>query len=311
MDRVLAEDERRRDLAVRQAGGDESQDLGLAHAERGVAVRLGGRRVAEEADERSAKRPLIVHPGDVCVAVDGDEAGVRQEAGDLTAVRDRDGAVSAAVQDEGRRLDVGEEFARVRRQIEVEERRRDLGRRRVPVVPAQRLDRVAVGPREHQPGQHLGRERPVRPDEVDQRAARRLRDVRPRDVAPEEDEFLHPLGREAREPGGRHAGARAGEQRDPALAARVEHRGEDTRLRLDGGRARRVPVRQAGSHAVVADDAMRTGEFLEEAPRVRIIPFLLEMRHPPSAEEQRRAFPDRRVRDPAAVELAEADLLLH
>ncbi len=39
-----------------------------------------------------------------------------------------------------------------------------------------------------QPGEHLRRERPVRPHEVDERAARRIRDVVARDVAAEEDD---------------------------------------------------------------------------------------------------------------------------
>jgi len=51
VDRVLAEDERRGDLAVRQAGGDEAQHLGLTAGEWRVAVRLHGGGVVEETGE--------------------------------------------------------------------------------------------------------------------------------------------------------------------------------------------------------------------------------------------------------------------
>jgi hypothetical protein len=50
VDGVLAEDQRERDLPVREALRDEAKDLGLAAAERRAAVRLGLRSVAEESD---------------------------------------------------------------------------------------------------------------------------------------------------------------------------------------------------------------------------------------------------------------------
>ena len=52
---VLAEDERRGDLAVREPLGHEAQHLRLAPAERGAAVRLDRLGVAEETGERAAQ----------------------------------------------------------------------------------------------------------------------------------------------------------------------------------------------------------------------------------------------------------------
>ena len=53
---VLAQDERGRDLSVREAHGDEAQHLGLAPAEWRVAVRLDDDRVVEEAGKRWSSR---------------------------------------------------------------------------------------------------------------------------------------------------------------------------------------------------------------------------------------------------------------
>ncbi len=308
---MLAEHERRGDLAVRQAGRDESQNLGLARAEGGVAVHLARGGVPQEPDERAAQRPLVVQPRQVCVAVERDEPRVGEKPSDLAAVRDRDGPVPAAVEHERRGLDGREVSACVRRQVELEERPCHVRRRRVALVPAHRLDRAAVRLGQDQAGEHLGRERPVRPHEVDDGAPRRLGHVRPRGIAPEEDEPLDALGRDARESGGCDAGAGAREERHAVPAARVDHGGERAHLRLDGRCAHPVPVREARAEPVVAHDPMRPGELLEEHPGVRILPLFLEVRHPAPAEEQRRALTDGRVCDPPAVELAEANLLLH
>ena len=56
---------------------------------------------------------------------------------------------------------------------------------------------------------------------------------------------------------------------------------------------------------------MRPREVLEERARLRVVPLLLEVRDPAGREEEERPLSGRRVRDAAAVELAEPDVLLH
>ena len=70
-------------------------------------------------------------------------------------------------------------------------------------------------------------------------------------------------------------------------------------------------IGEPDAQPVVAHDAVALCELLEEAPRERIGPLLLEVGDPAAAEDERRPLADRGVRDPMAVELAEADLLLH
>ena len=68
---------------------------------------------------------------------------------------------------------------------------------------------------------------------------------------------------------------------------------------------------EPGPEPVVPDDPVGTGEALEEGARRRVLPVLLEVRHPATAEEQQRSLADARVRDPAPVELREAEILFH
>ena len=56
---------------------------------------------------------------------------------------------------------------------------------------------------------------------------------------------------------------------------------------------------------------MRPGEALVEPPRGGLLPLVLEMCHPPPAEEEQRPLAHARVRDPLAGERAEPDVLLH
>ena len=107
------------------------------------------------------------------------------------------------------------------------------------------------------------------------------------------------------------AGARAREHRRRPLRARVEHGGELRRLVLLGRGALEHAVGEPGPEPVVPDDPVGTGEALEEGARRRVLPVLLEVRHPATAEEQQRSLADARVRDPAPVELREAEVLLH
>jgi ribosomal protein S18 acetylase RimI-like enzyme len=52
-------------------------------------------------------------------------------------------------------------------------------------------------------------------------------------------------------------------------------------------------------------------ELLEEAPRARVIPLLLEMRHPARGEHDRWPLAQRRVGNTPAIELTEANVLFH
>ena len=69
-------------------------------------------------------------------------------------------------------------------------------------------------------------------------------------------------------------------------------------------------VREPDTKPVVAHDAVRLREILEEASRVGIRPVFLEVRKPPAPEQQHRPLADGRVGDPAAVQLGVADLLI-
>ena len=76
-------------------------------------------------------------------------------------------------------------------------------------------------------------------------------------------------------------------------------------------RPRKRSVGEAGADPVVANDAMRACEVLEERTGLRLVPLLLEVGHEAAAEEEQRPLAGGGVRDPPAVELAEADVLLH
>ena len=308
---VLAEDERRRDLAVREPCCDEAQHLRLAPAERRRAVRLRGRRVVEEPRERALEVSLVVLPGQVRVARERDEARVRQQRGELAPAADRHRAVAPSVKHERRRRHAREERPGIGREVELEERGGDVGVRRVALVAAERLDLLAAPARHEQAGEHLRGEHPVHAREVDERASRRIGDVVARRVAAEEDDLAHALRRFGREPGGREPGARAREQRRRPVGARVEHRRELRGLGLGSRRPLERTVGEPCAEPVVADDPMRPGEALEERARIGVVPLLLEVRHPSAAEEQERPLADARVCDTAPVELAEADVLLH
>ena len=128
-----------------------------------------------------------------------------------------------------------EERPRTRRQLELEERRRDLGVGRVALVAAQRSDLVPARARHDEAREHLGGQRPVDAHEVDERPPRRLRQIVARDEASEEDDLLHPL---------RAAAARlavtteAHEQANTVAGTTARVDGpEHGRLLLDGRRA--------------------------------------------------------------------------
>jgi len=94
---VLAEHERDRDLAVREAGRDEAEHLGLPARQGGVPVRFHGLRLCEEAGERPLELALLVEMGEVRVAVEGDEAGILQQRRELTAAADRNRPITPSV----------------------------------------------------------------------------------------------------------------------------------------------------------------------------------------------------------------------
>ncbi len=179
------------------------------------------------------------------------------------------------------------------------------------LVAAERLDLVAATARDEEAREHLGGQQPIHAREVDERTACRLGDVVAGGVAAEEDDLLNALGHLGREAGGGEAGTRACEERRWPVGARVQHGCELRGLVLRGGRALEHAVGEPDPEPVVPDDPVRTGETLEEAARRRVVPVLLEVRHPAPAEEQQRPFADARVREPAPVELREAEVLLH
>ena len=214
------------------------------------------------------------------------------------------------MQDERGRRHLRQELTLVRGQVELEERGRHVGLGRPALVGAERGDLVAARMRGEEAGEHLRREQPVRPDEVDQRVAGRVGDVIARRIAAEVDDFADPLGVIPREPRGGETGARAREDDRRLVAALVEDGAERPGLGLDR-RRRCVAVREADADAVVPDDAVRARERLEEASHLGQFPLILQMRDPACAEDEQRAFADGRVREAPPVELTEADLLLH
>ena len=151
MDRVLAEDERRRNLAVRQPGCDETQHLGLAPAERRCAVRRGRRGVVEEAGERALEVALVVEPRQVRIAAQRHEPRVREQRRELAAMTDRHRPVAATVENQRRHRDAREVRPRVGRQLELEERCGGLGVRSTPEMAPDRGNLVAARMRDEEP----------------------------------------------------------------------------------------------------------------------------------------------------------------
>ena len=280
---VLAQDERGRDLAVRETGGDQAQDLGLAARERGAAVGLHGNSVVEEAGERALELALIVQMRQVRVTAERDEAGIREQGREFPAATDRNRPIAAAVQHERRHRHLGQELPSVRGQIELEKLRSHTCVSRVPLVAAEGGDLVAAAMRNDEAGEHLRRERPVRANEVDERAARHVRDVVPSGVPAEEDDLAHELRVAARVARSGEAGARAGEHESRLHAHGVVDGRQRSHVELDRGLVK-LAVGETGADPVVADDAVRGSELLEERPGARIVPLFLEVGHPTSAE---------------------------
>jgi hypothetical protein len=137
------------------------------------------------------------------------------------------------VEYERRHRDAREVGPRIREELELEERGRDVGIGGAALVTRERADLVAARVGNDQPGEHLGRERPVDPREVDERAARRLRQVVARYEAAEEHDTVDHFGRLAREPGGVDRRARAGEHRHGLPGARLDDGPERARVELD------------------------------------------------------------------------------
>ncbi len=189
------------------------------------------------------------------VPAERDEARVGQEGGELTSPSDRHGAVAAAVQHEGRCRHRGQVGARVGGQVELEERRGDVRAGSMALSATQGLDLLPAAARHEQPREHLRSEGPVRGDEVDERPARRVRDVVTRGVPAEVDDLADTAGLGAREPRRGESRARAGEERDGLVAARGRDRGELGGLALGRRGAFERAVGEPGAEPVVADDA--------------------------------------------------------
>ena len=267
--------------------------------------------VVEEPGERTLELALVVDVRQMGVAPERHEPSVREERGELAPTADRNGPIAPAMEHERRHRHAREERPGVAVQLELEEGRGEFGVGGVALVPAERRDLVTARVRDDQPGEHLRGERPVRPHEVDDRATRRFGKVVPRDVAPEEHDLPHEL-RGASGEARRHDGrAREGEHGRRLVPARVDHRPEDARVELDRWRPGQLTSRESRTEPVVADDAVAPRELRVEVARARVVPLLLQVRHPLRAEHEQRPLAERRVRDAAAVDLAEPDVLLH
>ncbi len=94
-------------------------------------------------------------------------------------------------------------------------------------------------------------------------------------------------------------------------AHRLVHRRKRAHVELHRGVRWQGSIREAGADPVVAHDPMGLGQVLEERARPRVIPLLLEVGDPAAAEEEQRPLSEDGVRDPSAVELAKADVLVH
>ena len=103
VDRVLRQDERRRDLAVAHPGRDETEDLGLARCERRLTVGFSDDVAVKEPGERALQLPLIVAPRQVRVAGERHEARAGKQRCELTTAPDRHGPIASAMKDQYRR----------------------------------------------------------------------------------------------------------------------------------------------------------------------------------------------------------------
>jgi hypothetical protein len=214
------------------------------------------------------------------------------------------------VEHQGRDADLRRDLAQVGVQVEVDEQRGRLGRRRLPLHARVLLDLLAARVRVEQAREHLCGKAPVDPGELDERRAHRLGDVAAAGIAAEVDDPLD-LERVAhREHRSRVTAAARGEDRGPA-ADGVDHRLELAALRLDRRARLQQPVAETAAEAVEADDPVGAGELEIEGALGGVRPLLFEVRDPARADHERRALAVRRVREPATVEDEVPDLLLH
>ena len=310
---VLAEDERARDLAVGEPGGDEAQHLGLARAERRLAVHGGGRGVVEEAGERAVQLALVADPGGVRVAAQRHEARVGEQRGELATAADRNRAVAAAVQDERRRRHVaagrraGSSAGRARGT-------RPRPRRRRSGACARSAPRSRRRSRAGRRGRRASATRAASSCGRSRRAsAGRLGNVVAGRVAAEEHDLAHALR-------ARPSRARTWRVRRTSMAKTIagsspQRRARSRALRasdsIDGG-CGIVPVgepdadagrsaRRGGSARASRRTSARSGSSHSSS----------RCADPAGAEDEQRPVPDRRVGEPPSVDLAEADLLLH
>ena len=261
---VLAQDERGRDLPVREARGDEPQHLGLASAEGRVAVRRDRRGVVEEAGERALESRWSSIQGR-CASP---PSGTKRAFGSSDASSRRDRSAPS-----GRRAGGARARDRDQRQHGRASAVRSSSRNAAATSAsaACRLCRLNQSISSPLP---WGRNRPASIWEAsgqftrtkstsDRRVASGMSS--PRRVAAEEDELVDPLGRVAANrdvarPAQEQAKTSAGWS--PLLA---EHGAERARLGLDRRRRREPPVGEPDAEAVVAHDAVPARELLVEA----------------------------------------------
>ena len=145
-----------------------------------------------------------------------------------------------------------------------------------------------------QAGEHLRAERPVRTDELDQRALRHLRDVVARARSRRSRRASRRPRAADRELRRREAAARRRED-DSRAAGRVDHRLELAGLGLDRRPRVELARGEPAAEAVEAQDAVRLRDLLVEGALAQVRPLLLEMPDPARAEDDRRAFAVGRV----------------
>ena len=157
------------------------------------------------------------------VAVQRHEPRVRKERRELAPAREGNRSIGAAVQHERRCLDERQDVAHVGVEIELEEDRSRRGRCCAALLARVLGDLVTARMWIEQAGEHLRTERPVRADELDQRALRHLGDVVAVRVAAEVDELRDGRRAANRELRRRETGARRRDD-DSRVADGVDHR---------------------------------------------------------------------------------------
>ncbi len=289
--------------AVAEAGGGGGgvDDVGEEDGGEGAVGLVGAAAADEELLDLVEEGVLVADPGEVVGAVEEDEAGAGDGVGEVTALGLADDEVVAAVEDEGRRRDGGEDGPDIDFTVEVDEvhgagRARALAQEARPPGPEGGLPggagRPDLGPDRAAPplADHLAQ--PVEAPRLDPgRMVVRHEHPRPGAVEDERRDPLRVAGGEER----RHRPALGDAHDRPAPAAgRVHHRPHVVHRLLQGRRPPR-PIGEALA-ALVEDDQPREGGEAAQEPRdLRLLPDQLDVGDEPGDEHE--------VQRPLAVDL--------